>query len=131
MSNELVPLVMVMPMLPFYIESMGASAIGFGLLLGADSLGTVLLTTRLFTVLNALLRLAVIVLTCKQAESGQGVEAGAGERRIWDPRSCVVAGYYNELAKERNRATVPPSRRVPLAGMVAPRLGRDCQEKPA
>jgi DHA1 family multidrug resistance protein-like MFS transporter len=47
------------------------SAIGFGLLLAADSLATVLLTTALFTLPNALLRPAVISLSSKHAEEGQ------------------------------------------------------------
>jgi DHA1 family multidrug resistance protein-like MFS transporter len=53
-----------------------ASAIGFGLLLAADSLPTVLLTTGLFTLPNALLRPAVISLTSKYAGDSQGVAMG-------------------------------------------------------
>ena len=53
-----------------------ASAVGFLLLLAADSLATVLLTTALFTLPNALLRPAVISLTSKQAEERQGVAMG-------------------------------------------------------
>jgi DHA1 family multidrug resistance protein-like MFS transporter len=53
-----------------------ASAVGFVLLLAADSLVTVLLTTALFTLPNALLRPAVIALTSKQAEERQGVAMG-------------------------------------------------------
>jgi DHA1 family multidrug resistance protein-like MFS transporter len=53
------------------------SAVGFGLLLAADSLATVLLTTALFTLPNALLRPAVISLTSKHAdEAQQGIVMG-------------------------------------------------------
>jgi DHA1 family multidrug resistance protein-like MFS transporter len=53
------------------------SAIGFGLLLAADSLMAVLLTTALFTLPNALLRPAVISLTSKHAEdTQQGIAMG-------------------------------------------------------
>ncbi len=53
-----------------------ASALTFGLLLTANSLVTVLLTTALFTVPNALLRPAVISLTSKHAEARQGTAMG-------------------------------------------------------
>jgi DHA1 family multidrug resistance protein-like MFS transporter len=53
-----------------------ASAAGFVLLLAADSLVTVLLTTALFTLPNALLRPAVIALTSKQADARQGTAMG-------------------------------------------------------
>jgi DHA1 family multidrug resistance protein-like MFS transporter len=53
-----------------------AGAIGFGLLLTADSLPMVLLTTGLFTLPNALLRPAVISLTSKYAGTSQGVAMG-------------------------------------------------------
>jgi DHA1 family multidrug resistance protein-like MFS transporter len=53
-----------------------ASAVGFGLLLTANSLPTILLTTGLFTLPNALLRPAVISLTSKQADTQQGVAMG-------------------------------------------------------
>jgi DHA1 family multidrug resistance protein-like MFS transporter len=53
-----------------------ASAVGFGLLLTADTLVAVLLTTGLFTVPNALLRPAVIALTSKHADTRQGVAMG-------------------------------------------------------
>ena len=53
-----------------------ASAIGFGLLLTANSLPTILLTTGLFTLPNALLRPAVISLTSKKADTQQGVAMG-------------------------------------------------------
>ncbi|MGD8904855.1 MAG: MFS transporter [Anaerolineae bacterium] len=53
-----------------------ASAVGFGLLLAANSLPTILLTTGLFTLPNALLRPAVISLTSKQADTQQGVAMG-------------------------------------------------------
>jgi DHA1 family multidrug resistance protein-like MFS transporter len=53
-----------------------ASALTFGLLLTANSLATVLLTTGLFTFPNALLRPAVISLTSKHAEAQQGVAMG-------------------------------------------------------
>jgi DHA1 family multidrug resistance protein-like MFS transporter len=53
-----------------------ASALAFGLLLTANNLATVLLTTALFTLPNALLRPAVISLTSKRAESRQGTAMG-------------------------------------------------------
>ena len=53
-----------------------ASAVSFGLLLAANTLPTVLLTTGLFTVPNALLRPAVISLTSKQAGTRQGMAMG-------------------------------------------------------
>jgi DHA1 family multidrug resistance protein-like MFS transporter len=53
-----------------------ASSLTFGLLLAADSLVTVLLTTGLFTLPNALLRPAVISLTSKHANTRQGAAMG-------------------------------------------------------
>lgn len=53
-----------------------ASAVTFGLLLTANSLVTVLLTTALFTLPNALLRPAVISLTSRYAEARQGTAMG-------------------------------------------------------
>jgi DHA1 family multidrug resistance protein-like MFS transporter len=53
-----------------------ASAITFALLLTANSLPTILLTSGLFTLPNALLRPAVISLTSKQAGERQGVALG-------------------------------------------------------
>ena len=53
-----------------------ASAVTFVLLLTADSLVTVLLTTGLFTLPNALLRPAVISLTSKHADTRQGAAMG-------------------------------------------------------
>jgi DHA1 family multidrug resistance protein-like MFS transporter len=53
-----------------------ASALTFGLLLTADNLATVLLTTGLFTLPNALLRPAVLALTSKHAGARQGVAMG-------------------------------------------------------
>lgn len=53
-----------------------AGAITFALLLTANSLATVLLTTGLFTLPNALLRPAVMSLTSKQAGSRQGAAMG-------------------------------------------------------
>jgi len=53
-----------------------ASAVTFVLLLTADSLVTVLLTTGLFTLPNALLRPAVISLTSKHADTRQGTAMG-------------------------------------------------------
>jgi DHA1 family multidrug resistance protein-like MFS transporter len=53
-----------------------ASAVTFGLLLTANNLATVLLTTGLFTVPNALLRPAVISLTSKHAGARQGTAMG-------------------------------------------------------
>jgi DHA1 family multidrug resistance protein-like MFS transporter len=53
-----------------------ASAVSFALLLMANNLATVLLTTGLFTLPNALLRPAVISLTSKHAEARQGVAMG-------------------------------------------------------
>jgi DHA1 family multidrug resistance protein-like MFS transporter len=52
------------------------SAITFGLLLVANNLVTVLITTGLFTLPNALLRPAVISLTSKQAGTRQGAAMG-------------------------------------------------------
>ena len=52
------------------------SALTFVLLLTANSLGTVLLTTALFTLPNTLLRPAVISLTSKHAGERQGVAMG-------------------------------------------------------
>lgn len=53
-----------------------ASAVSFGLLLAANNLPAILVTTGLFTLPNALLRPAVISLTSKQADSQQGVAMG-------------------------------------------------------
>jgi DHA1 family multidrug resistance protein-like MFS transporter len=53
-----------------------ASALSFGLLLTAETLPTVLLTTGLFTLPNALLRPAVISLTSKHAGAQQGTAMG-------------------------------------------------------
>jgi len=53
-----------------------ASAVTFGLLLTATNLVTVLITTGLFTLPNALLRPAVISLTSKQAGDRQGAAMG-------------------------------------------------------
>jgi DHA1 family multidrug resistance protein-like MFS transporter len=53
-----------------------ASAITFALLLTANHLATVLLTTGLFTLPNALLRPAVIALTSKHAGARQGTAMG-------------------------------------------------------
>jgi len=53
-----------------------ASVVTFGLLLAADNLATVLLTTGLFTLPNALLRPAVIALTSKNAGARQGTAMG-------------------------------------------------------
>jgi DHA1 family multidrug resistance protein-like MFS transporter len=53
-----------------------ASAVSFGLLVLANSLVTVLLTSALFTLPNALLRPAVISLTSKRAGARQGTAMG-------------------------------------------------------
>jgi DHA1 family multidrug resistance protein-like MFS transporter len=53
-----------------------ASAVGFALLLTANTLVTVLVTTGLFTLPNALLRPAVISLTSKHAGPEQGTAMG-------------------------------------------------------
>jgi DHA1 family multidrug resistance protein-like MFS transporter len=53
-----------------------ASAVSFGLLLTANTLPAVLLTTGLFILPNALLRPAVISMTSKQADTRQGVAMG-------------------------------------------------------
>jgi DHA1 family multidrug resistance protein-like MFS transporter len=53
-----------------------ASSVSFGLLLTANTLPTILLTTGLFTLPNALLRPAVISLTSKHAEARQGTAMG-------------------------------------------------------
>ncbi len=52
------------------------SAVAFALLLAANDLPTVLLTTGLFILPNALLRPAVIALTSKHAEAQQGTAMG-------------------------------------------------------
>jgi DHA1 family multidrug resistance protein-like MFS transporter len=52
------------------------SALTFALLLAANNLVTVLITTGLFTLPNALLRPAVISLTSKHAEAQQGAAMG-------------------------------------------------------
>jgi DHA1 family multidrug resistance protein-like MFS transporter len=56
--------------------SLLASAVTFGLLLAASSLATVLVTTGLFALPNALLRPAVISLTSKRAGTKQGMALG-------------------------------------------------------
>jgi DHA1 family multidrug resistance protein-like MFS transporter len=53
-----------------------ASALTFGLLLAANNLATVLLTTALFTLPNALLRTAIMSLTSKHAGERQGTAMG-------------------------------------------------------
>jgi DHA1 family multidrug resistance protein-like MFS transporter len=53
-----------------------ASAVTFALLLTAHNLATVLLTTGLFALPNALLRPAIIALTSKHAEARQGTAMG-------------------------------------------------------
>ena len=53
-----------------------ASAATFALLLAADNLLTVLVTTALFTLPNALLRPAVMSLTSKQTDAQQGMAMG-------------------------------------------------------
>jgi DHA1 family multidrug resistance protein-like MFS transporter len=53
-----------------------ASAVTFGLLLTAHNLATVLLTTGLFTLPNALLRTAIMSLTSKRAGARQGTAMG-------------------------------------------------------
>jgi DHA1 family multidrug resistance protein-like MFS transporter len=52
------------------------SALTFGLLLAANNLATVLLTTALFTLPNALLRTAIMSLTSKHAGERQGAAMG-------------------------------------------------------
>ena len=52
------------------------SALTFGLLLAANNLATVLLTTALFTLPNALLRTAIMSLTSKRAGERQGAAMG-------------------------------------------------------
>jgi DHA1 family multidrug resistance protein-like MFS transporter len=76
-----------------------ASALTFGLLLTANSLVTVLLTTGLFTLPNALLRPAVISLTSKHAEGQQGTAMGLNNSfnslgRVVGP---IWAGFAFEL----------------------------------
>jgi DHA1 family multidrug resistance protein-like MFS transporter len=56
--------------------TLSASSAGFVALLLANSFATVLLTTSLFTVPNALLRPAVISLTSKHADTRQGIAMG-------------------------------------------------------
>jgi DHA1 family multidrug resistance protein-like MFS transporter len=76
-----------------------ASAVSFGLLLAANNLPAILVTTGLFTLPNALLRPAVISLTSKQATSQQGVAMGLNNSfnslgRIAGP---VWAGFAFDL----------------------------------
>jgi DHA1 family multidrug resistance protein-like MFS transporter len=75
------------------------SAVGFGLLLTADNLATVLLTTGLFTLPNALLRPAVISLTSKRSDK-QGMAMGLNNSfnslgRIVGP---IWAGFAFDLS---------------------------------
>jgi DHA1 family multidrug resistance protein-like MFS transporter len=77
-----------------------ASALTFGLLLTANSLVTVLLTTGLFTLPNALLRPAVISLTSKHAEARQGTAMGLNNSfnslgRVMGP---IWAGFTFDLS---------------------------------
>ncbi|HSF82288.1 MAG TPA: MFS transporter, partial [Anaerolineales bacterium] len=76
-----------------------ASAITFGLLLMAQDLATILLTTGLFTLPNALLRPAVIALTSKHADTRQGAAMGLNNSftslgRVIGP---IWAGYAFDL----------------------------------
>jgi DHA1 family multidrug resistance protein-like MFS transporter len=77
-----------------------ASAAGFILLLAADSLVTVLLTTAVFTLPNALLRPAVISLTSKQAEERQGVAMGLNNS--FNSLGRIVGPIWAGLAFDAN-----------------------------
>jgi DHA1 family multidrug resistance protein-like MFS transporter len=77
-----------------------ASALTFALLLTADNLVTVLLTTALFTLPNALLRPAVISLTSKQAGSRQGVALGLNNS--FNSLGRVVGPIWAGLAFDLN-----------------------------
>jgi DHA1 family multidrug resistance protein-like MFS transporter len=77
-----------------------ASAAGFVLLLAADSLVAVLLTTALFTLPNALLRPAVISLTSKQADSRQGVAMGLNNS--FNSLGRIVGPIWAGLAFDAN-----------------------------
>jgi len=75
------------------------SAVTFGLLLTANNLGTLLLTTALFALPNALLRPAVISLTSKRAGPHQGTAMGLSNSfnslgRVVGP---IWAGFAFEL----------------------------------
>jgi DHA1 family multidrug resistance protein-like MFS transporter len=77
-----------------------ASALTFVLLLLADSLATVLLTTALFTLPNALLRPAVISLTSKQAGARQG--AAMGLNNSFNSLGRVVGPVWAGFAFDMN-----------------------------
>lgn len=71
------------------------SALGFGLMLLADSFVTLLVTTALFALPNALLRVSVMSLTSQRASMGQGTAMGLSNSfmslgRIAGP---IWAGY--------------------------------------
>jgi DHA1 family multidrug resistance protein-like MFS transporter len=77
-----------------------ASAITFGLLLVANNLMTVLLTTGLFTLPNALLRPAVISLTSKNASERQG--AAMGLNNTFNSLGRVVGPLWAGFAFDLN-----------------------------
>jgi len=75
------------------------SALTFGLLLAANNLATVLLTTALFTLPNALLRTAIMSLTSKRAGERQGAAMGLNNSfnslgRVMGP---IWAGFAFDL----------------------------------
>jgi DHA1 family multidrug resistance protein-like MFS transporter len=77
-----------------------ASAVTFGLLLTANNLATVLLTTGLFTVPNALLRPAVISLTSKHAGARQGTAMGLNNS--FNSLGRVIGPIWAGFAFDRN-----------------------------
>jgi DHA1 family multidrug resistance protein-like MFS transporter len=77
-----------------------ASALTFGLLLTANNMATVLLTTGLFTLPNALLRPAVISLTSKHAQRRQGTAMGLNNS--FNSLGRVVGPIWAGLAFDLN-----------------------------
>lgn len=77
-----------------------ASAVTFGLLLVANNVMTVLITTGLFTLPNALLRPAVISLTSKQAGTRQG--AAMGLNNSFNSLGRVVGPVWAGFVFDRN-----------------------------
>jgi len=76
------------------------SAVTFALLLAANSLATVLLTTALFTLPNALLRPAIMSLTSRQAGESQGVAMGLNNS--FNSLGRVVGPVWAGLAFDLN-----------------------------
>jgi len=69
---------MIIPILPFYIIEFGAgsSAMGFALIVLADSFVGILLIMGFFVTSNAMLRPSVSALISRRASIGQGVAMG-------------------------------------------------------